>query len=248
MQAFLLLPSLIRIFGLRKNLPAMSIAEKIHELKTRLPENVTLVAVSKTHPVEAIREAYDAGQRIFGENRPIEMRDKHAALPDDIEWHLIGHLQTNKIKYIIPFVAMIHSVDSASLLAAINAHAAKHSRTVDILLEIHISREQSKEGWDYPVLRQWLRSGEWRELENIKFRGVMGVATNTDDTGVIADEFSRLAQIRSELSDEFFGPRFDTLSMGMTSDFATAVECGSTMVRIGSMIFGERDYSSAQKL
>ncbi len=226
----------------------MSISEKIHELKTRLPENVTLVAVSKTHPAEAIREAYDAGQRIFGENRPLEMRDKHAILPDDIQWHLIGHLQTNKIKYIIPFVSMIHSVDSASLLAAIDAHAAKHSRTVDILLEIHISREQSKEGWDYAVLRQWLRDGQWKELRNITFRGVMGVATNTDDTELIAEEFSTLARIREELAGEFFGPRFDTVSMGMTSDFPTAVQCGATMVRIGSLIFGERDYSSAQKL
>lgn len=226
----------------------MPIADKITSLRESLPEGVTLVAVSKTHPAEAVREAYDAGQRIFGENRPQEMRDKHAVLPDDIQWHLIGHLQTNKIKYIIGFVSMIHSVDSASLLSALDAQAAKHGRTVDVLLEIHISSESSKEGWQYGELVEWLRGGEWKRLENIVFRGVMGVATNTDDKSVIRSEFSRLREMKDSLAAEFFGERFDTVSMGMTSDYAEAVECGSTMVRIGSLIFGARDYSSAAKL
>ncbi len=226
----------------------MSIAEKITRIKESLPEGVTLVAVSKTHPAEAVREAYDAGQRIFGENRPQEMRDKHAQLPDDIQWHLIGHLQTNKIKYIIGFVSMIHSVDSASLLRALDAQAAKHSRTVDVLLEIHVSSESSKEGWLYDELTSWLREGEWKNLHSIVFRGVMGVATNTDDRSVIREEFSRLKEMKDALAAEFFTERFDTVSMGMTADYADAIECGSNMVRIGSMIFGERDYSSAPKL
>ena len=226
----------------------MSVSDNIRRLKESLPDSVTLVAVSKTHPAEAVREAYDAGQRIFGENRPQEMRDKHALLPDDIQWHLIGHLQTNKIKYIIGFVSMIHSVDSASLLAALDAQAARHSRTVDVLLEIHISSEESKEGWEYDRLSEWLRTGQWRNFGNIVFRGVMGVATNTDDKEVIRGEFSRLSRIRQELAAEFFTQRFDTVSMGMTSDYALAVECGSNMVRIGSLIFGERDYGSAAKL
>lgn len=226
----------------------MSVSDNIRRLKESLPDSVTLVAVSKTHPAEAVREAYDAGQRIFGENRPQEMRDKHALLPDDIQWHLIGHLQTNKIKYIIGFVSMIHSVDSASLLAALDAQAARHSRTVDVLLEIHISSEESKEGWEYDRLSEWLRTGQWRNFRNIVFRGVMGVATNTDDKEVIRGEFSRLNRIRQELAAEFFTQRFDTVSMGMTSDYALAVECGSNMVRIGSLIFGERDYGSAAKL
>lgn len=226
----------------------MSIAEKITRIKESLPEGVTLVAVSKTHPAEAVREAYDAGQRIFGENRPQEMRDKHAQLPDDIQWHLIGHLQTNKIKYIIGFVSMIHSVDSASLLRALDAQAAKHSRTVDVLLEIHVSSESSKEGWLYDELTSWLREGEWKNLHSIVFRGVMGVATNTDDRSVIREEFSRLKEMKDALAAEFFTEHFDTVSMGMTADYADAIECGSNMVRIGSMIFGERDYSSAPKL
>lgn len=224
----------------------MSVQTTIRQLRKSLPENVRLVAVSKTHPAEEILKAYEAGQRIFGENRPQEMRDKHAILPDDIQWHLIGHLQTNKIKYIIGFVSMIHSVDSASLLQELERQAAKHSRVIDVLLEIHISAESSKEGWQYDQLADWLRGGQWRQLEHISFRGVMGVASNTSDSEIVRNEFLRLAAIGKQLREEFFGEQFDTVSMGMTSDYSLAIECGSNMVRIGSLIFGARDYGKSE--
>lgn len=222
----------------------MSVKEKIESLRASLPAGVGLVAVSKTHPAEAIAEAYAAGQRMFGESRPIELRDKHDSLPDDIEWHMIGHLQTNKVKYIAPFVAMIHSADSARLLEAIDAAAAKCGRTIDVLLEIHVAAEQTKNGWDMVELNDYLCSGAWRRLKHVRFRGVMGIATNTDDEGRIRADFETLAAYKMQIAP-YFEADFDTLSMGMSSDWRIAVECGSTMVRIGSDIFGNRYYGPA---
>lgn len=220
----------------------MSVESNLHEIRESLPSGVTLVAVSKTHPSEAIAEAYRAGQRIFGESRPQELKAKHELLPDDIEWHMIGHLQTNKVKYIAPFVSLIHSADSARLLETIDREASKCGRTIECLLEIHVAEEESKSGWEMDELREWIKSGAHTQLHNVRLRGVMGIATNTDDNDVVRSDFERLAAYRSELA-AFFGADFDILSMGMSGDYALAVECGSNMVRIGSGIFGRRDYS-----
>ncbi|MBQ5678621.1 MAG: YggS family pyridoxal phosphate-dependent enzyme [Rikenellaceae bacterium] len=220
----------------------MSVKSQLERVRMTLPEGVTLVAVSKTHPIEAIVEAYEAGQRVFGESRPQELRAKYEALPHDIEWHMIGHLQTNKIKYIAPFVAMIHSVDSERLAEAIQVQAAKCNRTIDVLLEIHVAEEESKSGWAIEDLRAAVASGLFERLPNVRVRGVMGIATNTDDMERIVSDFVQLRIYKEELAAHF-GEQFDTLSMGMSDDYPTAIAAGSTMVRIGSTIFGERDYS-----
>lgn len=220
----------------------MSVKSQLERVRATLPEGVTLVAVSKTHPIEAIVEAYEAGQRVFGESRPQELRAKFEALPHDIEWHMIGHLQTNKIKYIAPFVAMIHSVDSERLAEAIQVQAAKCNRTIDVLLEIHVAEEESKSGWAIEDLRAAVASGLFERLPNVRVRGVMGIATNTDDAERIVSDFVQLRIYKEELAAHF-GEQFDTLSMGMSDDYPTAIAAGSTMVRIGSTIFGERDYS-----
>ena len=208
----------------------MSVADKIASLKASLPSGVTLVAVSKTYPPSAIMEAYEAGQRVFGENRPQELAAKQAELPGDIEWHLIGGLQTNKVKLVAPFVSMIHSAESARLLRFIDREARRNDRVIDVLLEVRIAREESKHGWDH------------RSLEGVRFRGLMGVATNTDEKEIVRAEFTRLRDLFVRWKGEFFDERFDTLSMGMSADYPLAVECGSTMVRIGSAIFGARRY------
>ena len=220
----------------------MSVKSQLERVRVTLPEGVTLVAVSKTHPIEAIKEAYEAGQRVFGESRPQELRAKYEALPHDIEWHMIGHLQTNKIKYIAPFVAMIHSVDSERLAEAIQVQATKCNRTIDVLLEIHVAEEESKSGWAIEDLRAAVASGLFERLPNVRVRGVMGIATNTDDMERIVSDFVQLRIYKEELAAHF-GEQFDTLSMGMSDDYPTAIAAGSTMVRIGSTIFGERDYS-----
>ncbi len=220
----------------------MSVATQIAAVKATLPEGVTLVAVSKTHPAEAIRAAYDAGQRIFGESRPQELKSKYEALPHDIEWRMIGHLQTNKIKYIIPFVSMIESVDSARLAEAIDREAAKCGRVIDLLLEVHVAREESKTGWAEQELMTYIDSGAFDRLPNVRVRGVMGIASNTENEEVVRGDFMRLKAIFEQLKPRF-GEAFDTLSMGMSDDYPIAVECGSTSVRVGSLIFGERDYS-----
>jgi pyridoxal phosphate enzyme (YggS family) len=220
----------------------MSVKSQLERVRVTLPDGVTLVAVSKTHPIEAIKEAYEAGQRVFGESRPQELRAKYEALPHDIEWHMIGHLQTNKIKYIAPFVAMIHSVDSERLAEAIQVQAAKCNRTIDVLLEIHVAEEESKSGWAIEDLRAAVASGLFERLPNVRVRGVMGIATNTDDAERIVSDFVQLRIYKEELAAHF-GEQFDTLSMGMSDDYPTAIAAGSTMVRIGSTIFGERDYS-----
>ncbi|MDE7077530.1 MAG: YggS family pyridoxal phosphate-dependent enzyme [Alistipes sp.] len=220
----------------------LEIACNLSRVRALLPEGVALVAVSKTHPVEAIREAFDAGQRVFGESRPQELCAKHEALPEAIEWHMIGHLQTNKVKYIAPFVRMIQSVDSARLAETIQREAAKCGRTIDILLEIHVAQEETKSGWDIGELKRYLDSAPFAAMPNLRVRGVMGIATNTDDMAIVRRDFDELKRC-FDLLRPYFGAHFDTLSMGMSHDFPLAVECGSTMVRVGSAIFGQRDYS-----
>ena len=219
----------------------MAIYARIKALHASLPQGVTLVAVSKFHPVEALKEAYEAGQRIFGESRVQELVAKHEALPKDIEWQMIGHLQTNKVRQIVPFVSLVQSVDSVRLAECINREAERIGRVVDILLEIHVAQEESKTGWNYPELITFLQGEGFGSLKNIRVRGVMGMATNTDDEAVIRADFEQLAKHYNELKP-LFGEAFDTLSMGMSDDYELAVECGSTMVRIGSSIFGNRNY------
>ena len=217
------------------------IAENIRDIKATLPSGVTLVAVSKFHPVESLLEAYNSGQRIFGESRVQELVAKHATLPQDIEWQMIGHLQTNKVRAIAPFISLIQSVDSARLAECINREAERIGRTIDILLEIRVAEEESKSGWEYAELLDFLQSGAITELKNIRVRGVMGMATNTDDEARIRADFEQLALYKKDLA-QMFDASFDTLSMGRSDDYTLAVECGSTMVRVGSSIFGVREY------
>ena len=219
----------------------MAIGAKIRELHASLPQGVSLVAVSKFHPAEALREVYDAGQRIFGESRVQELLAKHEDLPKDIEWQMIGHLQTNKVRQIVPFISLVQSVDSVRLAECINREAERIGRVVDILLEIHVAQEDSKTGWKYDELITFLQSEEFNNLKNIRVRGVMGMATNTDDEQVVRADFEQLANHFNHLKP-IFGEEFDTLSMGMSDDYELAIDCGSTMVRIGSSIFGDRIY------
>lgn len=220
----------------------MSVAKQIEAVRATLKAGVELVAVSKTHPVEAIREAYEVGQRCFGESRPQELKAKYKALPKDIRWHMIGHLQTNKVKYIAPFVAMIESVDSERLCEAIEQQAAKCDRVIDCLLEIHVAQEESKTGWDMEELRAYVASGAFSAFPHIRVRGVMGIASNTEDEALIRRDFEALKAAFEELKPAF-GEAFDTLSMGMSDDYPIAIACGSTSVRVGSLIFGQRDYT-----
>ena len=219
----------------------MSVENQIKRLHATLPEGVKLLAVSKFHSVEAIKEAYAAGQRAFGESRPKELKQKYELLPHDIEWHMIGHLQTNKVKYIAPFVHLIESLDSERLAEEIERQAAKCNRVIDCLLEIHVTEEESKSGWDYANLLAFVKRGGFASLPHIRLRGVMGMATFTDDESVVRADFERLAACKKELA-EYFGDEFDTLSMGMSDDYPIAIEYGSTEVRIGSTIFGVREY------
>ena len=219
----------------------MSVASKISEIRAALPSGVTLVAVSKFHSAEAILEAYGAGQRIFGESRVQELTVKFETLPKDIEWHMIGHLQTNKVRAIAPFVSLVHSVDSQRLAECIDREAARCNRVIDCLLELHVSSDATKSGWDLDELRSYLATGAFRELKNIRFRGIMGMATYTDDVNIIRADFEALAAAKREL-EPLFDDDFNILSMGMSDDYPIAVECGPTMVRVGSSIFGLRNY------
>ena len=219
----------------------MSVTSNLQTIRATLPEGVTLVAVSKFHPSEAIAEAYEAGQRVFGESRVQELVAKQQMLPKDIEWHMIGHLQTNKVRAIAPFVSLIHSVDSARLLECINREAERCGRVIDCLLEVHVAREQTKSGWEITELQEFVTSGTIGELKNIRIRGIMGMATFTEDMDVVRSDFERLAAIKREL-EPMFDSNFDTLSMGMSDDYPIAIQCGSTMVRVGSSIFGQRTY------
>ena len=222
----------------------MNISLMLSSIKAELPEQVRLVAVSKYHPVEMIQEAYDAGQRLFGENHVQEMTQKYALLPKDIEWHFIGHLQTNKVKYIAPFVSLIHSVDSLKLLKEINKQAEKAQRVIPCLLQIHIAKEETKFGFSFDECREMLRQGEWKNLKNVQLCGVMGMGTFTDNVDQVRSEFHSLKDFFDEIKENVFSdnPSFREISMGMTDDYPIAIEEGSTLIRIGTKIFGKRIY------
>ena len=216
----------------------MSIAQNLTEIKSQLPSHVTLVAVSKTKPVTDLMEAFTAGQRIFGENKIQEMTDKWEQMPKDIEWHMIGHVQSNKVKFMAEYVSLIHGVDSLKLLQEINKQAKKYNRIIDCLLQIHIAEEETKFGLDEEELNHILTSDDFKSLENIKIVGLMGMATFTENTTQIEKEFSHLKTIFDKLKTQ--NSELLTLSMGMSGDYQLAILCGSTMVRIGSSIFGTR--------
>lgn len=220
------------------------IKENITKVRSTLSDGVRLVAVSKTKPVEMLQEAYDAGQRLFGENKALEMRDKHQVLPSDIEWHFIGHLQTNKVKYIAPYVSLIHSIDSLNLLQVVNKEAVKHNRVIDCLLQFHIATEETKFGLDMEEAKALLDSPEFTQLKNVRIVGLMGMATNTSNRDLIRQEFHTLHTYFDQLADTYFKghPEFKELSMGMSHDYDIAMEEGSTLVRLGTSIFGARDY------
>lgn len=218
----------------------MGISENIAQLKTTLPDTVTLVAVSKTKPIEDLQEAYNAGQRIFGENKIQEMESKWEALPKDIEWHMIGHVQTNKVKYMAPFVHLIHAVDSLKLLKEINKQAKKNNRTINCLLQVKIADEDTKFGMEAASVEPLLASEELKNFENIHIVGLMGMSTFTDDTSQVVSEFQKLKKQFDTLKTQY---HLTTLSMGMSGDYQLAIENGSTMVRVGSKIFGERNYN-----
>ena len=219
-----------------------NISESLQVIRKELPQHVTLVAVSKTKPNAAILEAYEAGQRIFGENRVQELTDKSDALPKDIEWHMIGHLQRNKVKYIAPFVSLIHAVDSGRLLSEINKEAKKHDRVIRVLLQFHIADEETKYGLSLDEAKQLLHSEAYQSMQNVTIAGVMGMATFTENEAQVRSEFQTLKRIFSTLKQAFFAETesFKEISMGMSGDYRIAVEEGSTMVRIGSSIFGDR--------
>lgn len=220
------------------------IADRIAAIKSTLPEGVELVAVSKFHPVESLRDAYDGGQRIFGESRAQELTAKAAALPGDIEWHFIGHLQTNKVRQVVPHVSLIHSVDSDRLLRAIDAEALREGRRVGVLLQVHVAREETKYGFTPAELIELVRSGALDSLKGAEIRGVMGMASNTDDMERVAADFAEVKALFDTLHDGPMSgnPRFDTVSTGMSHDYPVAIANGSTMVRVGTSIFGEREY------
>lgn len=220
------------------------IAERIHALTSQLPQGVRLVAISKFHPAEAIAEAYAAGQRLFGESRVQELQAKHEALPKDIEWHFIGHLQTNKVKYIVPYVSLIHGIDSFRLLAEVDRQAERVGRTVGCLLQMHIAREETKFGFSFEECRQLLQEGEWMQLHHVRLCGMMGMATNTDNMQQVEEEFRSLATFFHEVKTTWFAAdeAFCELSMGMSHDYPQAIAAGSTLIRVGTYIFGERNY------
>lgn len=223
----------------------MTIKEEIAKITAELPKGVRLIAVSKFHPAEAVMEAYEAGQRLFGENKVQEMVAKQEVLPKDIEWHFIGHLQTNKVKYIAPFVAMIHSIDSLHLLTEVNRQAEKVGRVINVLLQIHIAHEETKFGMTFDECRALLNEGTWKQLNHVRICGLMGMATFTDNMEQVDGEFAGLQAFFEELKGNWFADdtAFKELSMGMTDDYPIAIRHGSTFVRIGTLIFGERNYN-----
>lgn len=222
----------------------MSIQHQIHALHKALPADAQLVAVSKFHPVEALREAYDAGQRIFGESRVQELVEKQQVMPQDIEWHFIGHLQQNKVKYIAPFVSLIHGVDSEKLLIEIDKQGRRFNRRVPCLLQLHVAREESKFGFTPNKAREYLTSGVWRDLSHVELRGIMCMASFTEEQQIIRQEFTIAHEFFNWAKHEFFAnvPSFNIRSWGMSDDYPIALECGSNMVRVGTKIFGEREY------
>jgi|21_taG_2_1085346.scaffolds.fasta_scaffold10215_4 hypothetical protein len=225
----------------------MNITKNLQQIKASIPEHVTLVAISKTKSNEAILEAYQTGQRIFGENKVQELTEKYESLPKDIEWHMIGHLQSNKVKYIAPFVSLIHGVDSFKLLKEINKRAAQNERVINCLLQIHIAEEDTKFGFDEKEVIELIKSEAFQDLKNIKIVGLMGMATFTDDENQIRKEFKGLKNLFDKLltlstQGTLSTFKLSTLSMGMSGDYQLAIEEGSTMIRVGSSIFGERNY------
>lgn len=220
------------------------VKSNLRAVREQLPEHVRLVAVSKFHPDEYIMAAYEEGQRIFGESHEQELKRKQESLPKDIEWHFIGHLQTNKVKYIAPYISMIEAVDSLKLLREINKQAAKYDRTIDVLLELHIAEEETKYGLTLDACRELLRDGEWRQLQHVRICGLMMMASNVEDTEQIRSEMMLASNFFDEVKSEFFAddPAFKERSWGMSHDFPIAVQCHSTMVRIGTTIFGPRVY------
>ena len=221
----------------------MSIAENLLSIKNKLPEHVTLVAVSKTKPVSDLMQAYDAGQRIFGENKIQEMTEKWEQMPKDIEWHMIGHVQTNKVKFMAPFVKLIHGVDSLKLLQEINKQALKNNRIIDCLLQIYIAEEETKFGLDEEEVTALLNSEEVKDMKNIRIIGLMGMATFTENHEQIKKEFTHLKSIFDKLKTlKTENCQLNTISMGMSGDYELAIDCGSTMIRVGSSIFGNRNY------
>lgn len=221
-----------------------SIAENITQIKAQLPEGVSLVAVSKYHPVEQLQEAYAAGQRIFGESHAQELVAKAPLMTDDVQWHFIGHLQRNKVRQIMPIVSLIHSVDSIRLLSTIDKEAARIGRSVDVLLQLHVAQEEAKSGFAVEELMQLAENGEFQPFKHVRYRGLMAMATFTSDTALIASEFARVASTYATLLEKqiFPGADFNQLSMGMSDDWHIAVEHGATLVRIGTQIFGPRQY------
>lgn len=221
-----------------------NVKENLRKVLSDLPEGVRLVAVSKYHPNEYLMAAYEEGQRIFGESHEQELKQKHATLPADIEWHFIGHLQTNKVKYIAPYISMIEAVDSMKLLREINKQAAKSNRVIDVLLELHIAEEETKYGFSPEECRQFLTGGEWKELSHVRIRGLMMMATYTDDQAQIRGEMQVAANLFDEMKQTCFAdePSFSERSWGMSHDYRIAIETGATLVRVGTTIFGERQY------
>ena len=220
----------------------MSISERLLKIKESLPEGVTLVAVSKYHPEEELMEAYAAGQRVFGENIVQELVRKQASLPKDIAWHFIGHLQRNKVKYIAPFVSLIHAVDSLDLLREIDRQAKKHNRTIPCLLQVHIAEETTKFGFTAEACEAFVADGEWRGLENVEIHGLMCIATHSDDVDKVRKEFRQMKSLFFHLKETAFNdaPFFNLCSWGMSEDYEVAIGEGSNMVRIGTSIFGQR--------
>jgi len=222
------------------------IAENLADLKKEIPEHVKLVVVSKTKPVSEIIIAYQAGQKVFGENKVQEMLEKYEQLPGDVEWHLIGHLQTNKVKHIAPFVSLIHSVDSLKLLEEINKQGSKFNRVIKCLLQIHIAKEETKFGLSFDEAEQLIKNSALPEMQFASVVGFMGMATNTDNEEIIRNEFRGLREFFSEIKSQIINPDFEILSMGMSGDYKIAIEEGSTMIRVGSAIFGERSIDSSK--
>ena len=220
------------------------VAKNLHEVLGTLPDGVKLVAISKFHPNEYLEVAYREGQRIFGESHEQELAGKVESLPKDIEWHFIGHLQTNKVKYIAPYISMIEAVDTVKLLKEINKQAAKHNRVINVLLELHIAEEESKYGFTPDACREFLKGGEWRELKNVHISGLMMMASNVEDQEQIRKEMTFASNLFDELKASYFSddPEFKERSWGMSHDYPIAVECHSTMVRVGTAIFGPRVY------
>lgn len=222
----------------------VDVAKNLNEVLGNLSQGVRLVAISKFHPNEYIEAAYAVGQRVFGESHEQELRKKVQSLPNDIRWHFIGHLQSNKVKYIAPYISMIETVDSVKLLKEINKQAAKNNRVIDVLLELHIAEEESKYGFSLDECRDMLRGGEWKHMQNIRICGLMMMASNVDDENQIAEEMNMAADFFDELKHDYFADidYFCERSWGMSHDYRIAVKCRSTMVRVGSLIFGPRVY------